>query len=322
MKKLSSNVSCFNAKRICFYTILLLVVVSISSCKKEDKEEPKPELSQREAAIEDYKKNFLASEISSDELNWTGDAKNCNAGTISQIVHDRFVQRVNYLRRATGLSDNLTSDPEFSKKCQEAALMSHANGDIEHFPPKNWKCYSENGAFACGKSNLAYGYSSPSNALLGFMRDGNQIDPGHRRWILYSALGNIGIGCAEKATVMGVIDTKGGQTSDFPVFTSWPPKGYVMAPLVYGNWHFSIPGRSADFSKAKVEMFNNKGEMLELSTVQPLENGYGDNAIGWIPKNIDTKSNEDTIIKVKVSNVINNGLVTSYEYTVTIVTTF
>ena len=262
MKHLFLDVFGLSVKKISFFALLLLVVFSISSCKK-DEEDPQPKgLSDREKAIEDYKNNFLLSEINNTELGWTGNAQNCEAGTISKVAQERFIQRLNYLRRATGLSDNLTIDPEFSRKCQEGALMSHVNGDIEHFPPKSWKCYTEDGAYACGKSNLAYGYSSPSDAIIGFMRDANTIDPGHRRWMLFSKLGNVGLGAVEKSTVLGVLDTKGGQTSGFPEYSSWPPKGYVMAPLVFGNWHFSVPG--ADFTNAKVEMFDSKGGVVEV----------------------------------------------------------
>lgn len=307
--------------RLKFYLLISFVVFSIS-CKK-DEEAPKPQdLTARTAAIEDYKKNYLGSGVTLAELNWTGDTTDCKAGTVSDLSHQRVTQRLNYFRRATGLSDNIITDLDLNRKCQEAALMCYANQDIDHYPPTTWKCYTEDGAEACGKSNLSYGYYSPSDALTGTMVDRNTPSLGHRRWLLYSELGNIGHGSAESATVIRV-DTKSGKTSGFPEYTSWPPKGYVMAPLVFNQWSFSVPGWEADFSKAKIEMFDSNGSAIQLDIIQETldtSNGYmGDNTIGWVPANINKSSTQDVTYKVKVSNVITNGKTSSYEYNVTIV---
>lgn len=314
--------------KLTLFLFVLMVVFTIS-CKK-DEEEPKPQVTQnveRTKVIEDYKNNFLPSAVSLKELNWTGDTAICKAGTVSELSHQRISQRINYFRRATGLSDNITTDPELNKKCQEGALMCFANNALDHFPPPTWKCYTNDGAEALGHSNLAYGsglkdgYHS-SESVVGLIEDTDVPSLGHRRWLLYSELGKIGHGSTKYSAVFWVVDTKDGKTSGFPEFTSWPPKGYVMAPLVYDQWSFSIPGWEADFSNAKVEMFDKDGNTINLRIIPEtvrLDDGYsGDNTIGWVPTNIIKNAAQDVTYKVKVSNVA-NSLKTSYEYDVIIV---
>lgn len=298
------------------FLIMALLVFAFTACKKEKDECTNcntPALSEKDIAINDYKTNYLGSEIT--DCGWTGDKFSCIAGTVPQSTHDKVLKRINYFRRMAGLNDNTTFDESKFAKYQETALMMKANGTVNHFPPNTWSCWTQIGSDGAATSNLFIGYHS-SDAVTGFMEDGGSGNTaaGHRRWILHSQKTQFSYGTTDESMSLGVIGVAGGNTK-IPEFIAWPPKGFIPQQLVFPRWSFGLP--NANFSNANITMTGPKGNIV-LTVVSRTDNGYGDNTIVWEPQGIILGSNADVQYTVNVTGII-NATSSSFSYNVTII---
>lgn len=286
------------------------------SCKEKESA-PDPLAAARQKVIDDYNNNYLGSNLASS--GWTGNTASCIAGTVSAESHAKTLQRINYFRRQVGLNDNITFDTTKNRKCQEAALMMTSNGALNHTPPTSWKCYTADGAAAAGASNLSSG-SHSSGAITQFMQDFGSSNQavGHRRWILYSRAIQMGHGSTHSNSALWVIGGAAPKPpANMPAFISWPPSGYVPAPLVYARWSFGIPG--ADFTNTKVEMKNPAGAAMALNIVH-FNGSYGDRTIVWEPTGVKTNITADEAYQVTVKDVkLSDGTIKSFNYSVTLV---
>ena len=305
--------------------ILFCVICIVISCSKSDTGGKKDNFATSKQSIIDlYDSEYLGSATSN--INWTGNISSCNAGTISTDAQEKTLQRINYFRKMAGLADDITFDVAKNEECQQAALVMHANGSLNHHPPTNWTCYSQAAYDGASSSNIASG-SVCSNAINAYMRDNgsNNIAVGHRRWILYSKAKVMGHGATSSYDALGVIGSFANPDT-LPEFIAWPPKGYVPAPLVYARWSFSIPG--ASFSNATISMVDNSGSPVNVSVIftdnkksssENLKLGsYGDNAIIWEPESLELGL-DDYSYHVKIENVLLGGETKTYEYDVVVI---
>jgi len=272
----------------------------------------------RKAIIDDFIQNHKGTDIfSTEDLGWSGDADECVAGTISASALAKTLQRINYYRRLAKLTTEVTFDTSLTAMCQEAALMMHSNNALMHDPPNSWKCYSDDGKKAAGRSNLALG-AHTSNAIALYM-----IDPGtsnyavgHRRWILYSRAKEFGMGSTSRAHSLYVVNNKIPAPENHE-YTAYPSQGFFPAPLVPDRWSLSIPG--ADFQEVKITMQNQEGESIPVA-IQEVKNGFGDNTIVWEPESdmIEKYSEYDRTYHIQVQNITVSGETRDVEYEVTI----
>ena len=273
----------------------------------------------RSTVVNDYVTNYLGSDVSLGELSWTGDADSavCNAGTISQLSQDRTLQRINYFRRLVGLPDSISFDTTLNRKCQEAALMMHANGTLNHNPPPTWLCYTTDGKDAAGRANLSFGHST--NAITSYISDhGSSNYPvGHRRWILSSRAHVFGHGSTSTKNVLWVI---GNSTNPPPglQFTAYPSPGFFPARLVMGRWSFSKIG--ATFDSTTITMTDAAGDTIDV-TLEPLSYSYGDPTIVWVPNitQLSLYDSVDVTYTVTVSKVDTGGGFLDYTYDVVVI---
>jgi uncharacterized protein YkwD len=309
-------------RKITFALMLLMAgIMFISSCKKDEddnNDDNTPTVDpERQAVLDDYNNLYLTSSVS--DCGWTGTTSSCTAGTMSADAIAKTLQRINYFRKEVGLNTDITFDAAKNAKCQEAALMMDANNDLNHYPPSTWTCYTADGATAAGNSNLALG-SHSSSAISLYMQDpgsGNTAC-GHRRWILYSRSKIMGIGSTSSANSLWVLGNSGNPLpTSMPEFISWPPKGYVCAPLVFTRWSLSVP--SADFSAATVSMTDGSGTAVPCTIVSSTDDGYGDNTIVWEPTGINTSNTSDITYHVNVNNVTVSSSAKNYSYDVVII---
>ncbi len=156
------------------------------------------------------------------EGSWSGSLDACDPGTMSQDGRDNALRLVNLYRFIADLPP-VTEDPVRTTKAQACALMMHANGQLNHTPPMNWKCWTADGSSAAGQSNIS---STPG--VLGvdlYMVDpGNDTTIGHRRWLLSNYLGPIGLGSTSVNSCLMVI---GGMGNAGKAWLAWPPPGLV-----------------------------------------------------------------------------------------------
>ena len=271
----------------------------------------------RAKVLKDYQENYLDQALTSTQIKWTGNEDNCQPGDTDAKVKELVLKRVNYFRRLAGLPDNIVMNSEKSKKCQEAALIVKANRSANHFPPKSSKCYTEDGASAAGKSNLTLGVPGPK-AITAYMNDHGVKTAGHRRWILYPKLKEVGTGDTGGSNALWVIgDEYKDYPKDMPEFISWPPPGYVPQPLAFYRWSFSIP--KANFKNAKVQVKKPDGTKLNVE-LEKIEDGYGENALVWMISDISWffDIEDEMVFDVTVSNVVVGGENKNYNYKVVI----
>ncbi len=255
-------------------------------------------------------------------MQWTGSTQGCVAGTTSAEYKAAVVNTVNSFRILAGLPGNVSLNLTHSAMAQQAALMMEANSQLSHSPPASWSCYTSDGATAAGSSNLALGNAGP-NAVRAYIADSGTPSLGHRRWVLYSRLGEVGTGDTTRANTLWVFGgTVAAPAAVAETGVAWPARGFVPWTSKVADpshpWSFSLPG--ADFSGASVEMSNDQGKVLSVGNVGQLSPGYGDNTMSW---NLTAGASEwsrspaDTKFNVRISNVKVGGQTKSFDYSVT-----
>lgn len=285
-------------------------------------------LTAKELAQKDYTDMYLGSAVTG--FAWNGNTASCVAGTLPQDLLNKTLLRIKYYRKMAGLPiDKITMETDLSAKCQANALMIRSNNSISHAPPASWKCYTDEGALAAAKGNISMGTSDVKN-IDAWMQDAgtNNLEVGHRRWILFSNATKFGIGFTESSGTLWVIN---GLPSPYslpaatPEYIAWPPKGLIPRQVVYPRWSFGVPATSypfqVDFTKATVTMVNANGTIVTPNVIyrNPISSSYGgDNTISWEPVGVDLNSNFDQKYTVTVDSVMVNGIPKNYKYDVTI----
>lgn len=219
---------------------------------------------------------------------YTGDLGKCHEGATSAEFRRSVVQRANWYRAMAGL-DSVTEVTELSRGAQATALMLLAEGRLSHFPGPDWACHSETGAAIAGASNLGLGDAGVSG-IDAYMRDAgdNNLPVGHRRWILYPQLLEVGTGNAwhsrSRFRTANALDVISGDRRQGPTpireargFVAWPPAGFVPPRVVWGRWSFSLA--DADFENATATMVDESGTVA--TRILARGPGAGNPGIVW-----------------------------------------
>ncbi|OWW26974.1 hypothetical protein B4Q04_04670 [Zobellia sp. OII3] len=270
---------------------------------------------ERAAAKKLYEDYYVASKNEASDVAWSGDEPSCNAGSVPENIRTKLIMRIHYFRKAVGLNNTITENPSKSEKSQQAALMMHANGTLDHSPPESWKCFTAEGKEGAGNSLLTS--TKNSVAIDSYMRDqGSDNYPvGHRRWLLWPRLQEIGIGNTSQYNALWVLGNPGTTPEDAPEFVAWPPKGYLPKNLAYQRWSFSIP--KADFTQTSIKMKTLSGTNVSLE-IEELDDAYGDRTIVWRPDINVYDTVEDVTYKVIIESVLIDDTPQDYEYEVTL----
>ncbi len=306
-----------------FYLFLLVVLLALAGCAESDDNidtsVPPVNTNDRQAVVALYKDFYLPGfEV---KMEWTGSVAAQNPGTVSPAYSQATVQRLNYFRALCGLP-SVGWNASQSAKCQQAALMMSANNALSHEPPSSWLCYTADGAEAAGKSNLYLGVAGP-RAIDGYIDDSgvNNSAVGHRRWIFYPPLSEVGTGSVnaaggyKTADALWVLGNTGPRPGS-PKFVAWPSAGYFPRRHLpaSGRWSFSVA--DANWSSTTITMTRD-GSSVGV-TMEPDDIGFGDRTIVWLPENggpAGYQGPEDvwvvTVNGVKVDNATKN-----YSYTV------
>jgi uncharacterized protein YkwD len=280
--------------------------------------------SSRDTVVDLYRSVYVpGSAVSS---GWTGAVPDCDAGTTALAHRQAVIDRVNYFRALAALPpvSLLGSTPTIQS--QASALMMSANNALDHSPPTDWLCYTADGAFAAGKSNLAWGIHGVGAIDLYIDDNGSgNYAVGHRRWILHPpqvsmATGDITpTGSTNRPTndlyVLGTFGTRPAT----PNGVAWPPAGFVPfqnLPSRSNRWSFSFPG--ANFTAATI-MMSGPGGSIPV-TLETIANGYGDNTIVFRPTGVSyARPAADTTYTVTVDGMTGTGVPSTLSYTVTVI---
>ncbi len=310
----------------CYFLFGLSLLFFITSCSEDaleqddiqqietEQEVPMDNVARLEAKnlYSDY---YLASQTSGSDMSWTGDEPSCNPGNVPELTRAKILQRLDYYRNAVGLNNIISENLSKSDKAQMAALIMNANNQLDHDPPSSWKCYTTEGKEGAGNSLLTM--TKNAEAIDSYIRDqGSDNGPvGHRRWLLWPRLQEIGIGNTNRSNAIWVLGNSGTPPTDAPEFISWPPEGYIPDRLVFPRWSFSIAG--ANFSSTTVSMLDANNNSINLQ-IEALSNSYGDPTFVWIPENINTNVTTDSSYTITLKDVELNGVLMDYSYQVTL----
>lgn len=309
-----------------YFTFLLLIsslLVSLCSCSKDStilNEEGEEQftsvnLTARAAAQKLYEEYYMLSKTESTDVAWSGDEASCNAGAVPQGTMDKIFMRIEYFRKATGLNNTISENETKSEKAQQAALMMKSNGTLDHFPSESWKCYTAAGKEGAGNSLLTQ--TRNAEAVDSYIKDaGSANGPvGHRRWLLWPKLQELGVGNTDNTNAIWVLGNAGTPPTDAPQFISWPPKGYTPKQLAYPRWSFSIA--NADFTSTNITMKDQNNEAVAV-TIETLDNAFGDRTIVWVPSINTNAITVDTTFQITLQNVGIDNEMKDFEYEVTL----
>ena len=263
---------------------------------------------------------------------WTGSLVTGDPGTLSDGFRQGIVRRINYFRSMTGVGSSIAFDAAANAKCQGAALMMAVEQNISHTPPVTWPFYTADAALACANSDIRLDWQGDEGAAAidRFMADdeSNNTYVGHRRWLVYAgenvmASGAVpGDGWTTPGTNATWVLTITPRPADAPAATSWPPAGFVPAPLVFNRWSFSY--LNADFSAARVKVSKNGAAVSVQQETPEYQSGpdgsgafQGDNTLVWeLPGNV-VDAGADEVYQVTITGVAVNGAAQKFDYAVT-----
>jgi len=232
------------------------------------------------------------------EGEWTGSADACEPGDFLEPGPTNTLRQVNLYRWLAGLPDvRLAADK--SEAAQACALIMHANRDIEHAVPANWKCVSAAGKGAAALSNLATTGAVESIDL--YMTDQDVASLGHRRWLLSNTLGPIGVGSTSSFSCLHVL---GGDGDARARWVSWPPAGDVPYQAMHiESWMdvdlagWSIQSDYIDLRRGDVSVTRN-GTTVAVD-VWELDPGYGSSfGLGIRPRGWKTAIGDSYVVDI------------------------
>jgi hypothetical protein len=216
-----------------------------------------------------------------------------------------------------GVDEDISLNAEFDLLAQAAALVMMANNQLSHEPDPTWTCFSDDAFTGASNSNLYLGRTGPE-AINGYIEDLGEDNylVGHRRWILYSALTEIGIGESSKSNALFVVQ---GKRNDKPSvreaegFIMWPPRGFVPRNVIFERW--SITNPSADFSDTEIYVESgNESFQISSSDITVSNDLYGDGPT--LIFNLDSQVRSGETITITAKDVLVDGVNMTLNYQV------
>ncbi len=313
-------------------------------------------------ALAFYNTVYLASEGAESRIGWSGAyAGNCTPGTTNAAFREDVRRRVNYFRAICGL-DSVTFDaspaanatqagtPQIpagtaKRTCAQASAYLNAfsnvfydNFGLTHNPTAaNSICYSSTAWNGSWHSNLTIGYFGP-RAIDVYMADdnlgddqSNNINVGHRRWILYSRAGDMSSGDVPP----GVYFDGAGTYPVLPAnalyvtgsllpaatapkqFVTWPAQGYFPAPLKPLRWSISFPGATFPTTAGSISVTGPEGIAVPITVLSSNQGNMADNTLVFQPASPPLPASADATYTVTVNGISGSGVPTSHSWQTT-----
>lgn len=272
-----------------------------------------------DTSSEEAVRDLAAHEFSklSPDSQWSGGVASCDPGDINSEYRQAILNRVKWFRLMAGVDEDISLNAEFDLLAQAAALVMMANNQLSHEPDPTWTCFSDDAFTGASNSNLYLGRTGPE-AINGYIEDlgEDNYSVGHRRWILYSALTEIGIGESSKSNALFVVQ---GKRNDKPSvreaegFIMWPPRGFVPRNVIFERW--SITNPSADFSDTEIYVESgNESFQISSSDITVSNDLYGDGPT--LIFNLDSQVRSGETITITAKDVLVDGVNMTLNYQV------
>lgn len=157
------------------------------------------------------------------------------------------INTLRFIRYLARVPYDVEMSAELNELAQYGAVISAANGDIDHTPAcpsgMNGDFYSK--AYkSCSSANLGWGYATLAESLRSYMQDedtGNMDRLGHRRWLINPPTKYFGFGFADDKTATQVFGPARTDAFDYD-YVCWPSWGDFPAEFfhVEDPWSVSL----------------------------------------------------------------------------------
>lgn len=208
---------------------------------------------------------------------WMPGASSCDSGTLPAAVVTDAVRMLNAFRWLAGLNPVGVNAHE-NDAAQACAVLLERNGTLNHMPPMSWQCWSSLGYEGTSHSNITGGSATATAAssIANWIDDSRDISGtlGHRRWMLFPPLGDVGYGQARGYACLYVL---GARQAGAKPWVSWPNEGITPVDAVTSIWSFSsarLPLGSATVAVTR------DGASVPVMPQLRAPN-YGDATISW-----------------------------------------
>jgi len=179
-------------------------------------------------------------------IGWNTNGDPCDAGTLSYEAQVTALGHVESYRRLSGVGP-VEIIAEAAAEQQECALLMHANGNISHSPPPEWRCYTEAGSAAAGTSLIAWGFASAASTVDAYVKETISGLP-HRRNVLSVGRAGVFFGHAGSGGCMRYGGAYAPLDSD-PEYVYQPNPGYAPIAVFSSQWSVQPgTGGSATFT--------------------------------------------------------------------------
>ena len=197
-----------------------------------------------------------------------------SAGALSGAAQNAALAQLNFLRALAGLGE-VSLNPLYTLRCQNAALLLAANDRLSHAPeqPQGMPdALYQSGSLGAASSDIArFNWMRPDILIDGvnyFARDdgdGNLPVLGHRRWLLNPLMRETGFGLANAKSgtsyvSMYAVDVQG---DDDWRYVAWPAEGAFPAELMATElaWSVSLNDKIYDLDASTP-----RAELLEIAS--------------------------------------------------------
>ncbi len=214
-----------------------------------------------------------------------------SAGVLKKEYLLDSLRQLQVYRFLCGLKYDLELHDPFNELAQHAALISAANGKLDHAPKRPPGMAPDVFALCsqgAGSSNLHQERASLLSAINGFMADedsSNIAGTGHRAWCLNPMMRRTGLGDCDRYQAMYSFDSSRifrGKILDTVLF---PSKGHYPVEFFHSNWPWSVTFPTGRYgvpqkSELKVEIWEldkdlMKKKKLELDYLGVRSENYG-----------------------------------------------
>lgn len=248
------------------------------------------------------------------------DLSDLNMGALSNNAQMDALHIVNTARFASGITNELIIADDKAQFAQAATMINRLNSESNHYPhvPQGLAINSQayvDGAYGAQNSNLAASFNL-LDSVLEYIKDDlgseNQLEVGHRRWVLNPQASLVGFGQTEDFNAMFVNnDDYAGQNAD--IVYAYPSEIAISEFHSDGSSLSLMFGENFDISNANVEVldlatgdFTNQVNVDESfkGNVKAITFGYG----------MDYQAG--TKLEVKVNGIRKNGVDYPINYTI------
>jgi len=269
--------------------------------------------------------------------------ENCNSGKIKDSEQQKLLTEINAIRALHGLQPLVYKADGF-QQAMDAALISVANGSLNHYPPTTAFCYSKSGYDGSATSNLHLSsnlneYIYPSiNAVDGWLIDNYSLNAktsaGHRRAVLNPFVngvafgrvdGNSKVSGKENIFYIGMAmkydyysSKATGLVNDYVAYPyqNYPiklvDKKFFLSFMAVADKNSLWNNQKVDFSGTTITMTTESGTAVGVSEIHFDNVAWGSypNAIHW--KGANLADNVKYFVEIK--NVKFNNVAKDYSY--------